>query len=94
MVAELRQLVSDHPLRERLHGLLMLALYRSGRQGEALTAFQNARQQVVDELGLEPTAEIRSLHQRMLAGDPALAAPPLVGRGTVQDVQNQVRRNS
>jgi DNA-binding SARP family transcriptional activator/tetratricopeptide (TPR) repeat protein len=75
LVAELQHLVTAHPLRERLRGLLMLALYRSGRQAEALAAFQDARRHLVDELGVEPAAELQRLHQQILAADPALAAP-------------------
>ncbi|HEU4422907.1 MAG TPA: BTAD domain-containing putative transcriptional regulator [Pilimelia sp.] len=75
LVAELRQLVADHPLRERLRGLLMLALYRSGRQGDALAAFREAHRYLLDELGVEPTAQLQELHRRILANDPSLAAP-------------------
>jgi DNA-binding SARP family transcriptional activator/tetratricopeptide (TPR) repeat protein len=75
VIAELRQLVTGHPLREHLHGLLMLALYRDGRQAEALAAYQDARRVLVGELGTEPGAELRDLQRRMLAGDPALAVP-------------------
>jgi DNA-binding SARP family transcriptional activator len=75
LVSELRQLVAAHPLRERLHGLLMLALYRCGRQAEALAAFGNARRQLVEELGIEPAAELQRLHQQMLVADPSLAGP-------------------
>jgi DNA-binding SARP family transcriptional activator/Tfp pilus assembly protein PilF len=75
LVAELRQLVADHPLRERLRGLLMRALYRSGRQAEALTAFRDAQRYLVTELGVEPAAELTELHQRILRGDPGLAGP-------------------
>jgi DNA-binding SARP family transcriptional activator/Tfp pilus assembly protein PilF len=77
VLAELRQLVARHPLREHLHGLLMLALYRDGRQAEALAAYQDARRVLVEELGTEPGTGLRELHQRMLAGDPALAVPAL-----------------
>ena len=77
VIAELRQLVTGHPLREHLHGLLMLALYRGGRQAEALAAYQDARRVLVEELGAEPGPGLRELHQRMLAGDPALAVPGL-----------------
>ena len=73
VIVELRQLVTGHPLREHLHGLLMLALYRDGRQAEALAAYQDARRVLVEELGTEPGMKLRELHQRMLAGDPALS---------------------
>ena len=75
VIGELRQLTAAHPLRERLHGLLMLALYRDDRQGEALAAYQDARQVLVDELGAEPGTGLRQLHQQMLAADPALDLP-------------------
>ena len=73
LVAELRQLVSAHPLRERLGGQLMLALYRCGRQAEALAAFRHAREVLRTELGIEPGPELARLHERMLAGDPELS---------------------
>ena len=75
LVPELEQLVADHPLRERLVAALMLALYRAGRQADALAAFQAARGRLVEELGLEPGPEVRQLQQRILQHDPALAAP-------------------
>jgi DNA-binding SARP family transcriptional activator len=85
LVGELEQLVAQHPLRERLRGHLMLALYRGGRQGEALDAYQDARRTLVDELGIEPGKALRDLQQRMLNQDPTLeveqpaaaAAPPI-----------------
>ncbi|UED88162.1 AfsR/SARP family transcriptional regulator [Streptomyces profundus] len=70
VVAELTALVRQHPLRERLHGLLMVALHRSGRQSDALAAYRDARERLVDELGLEPGPELRDLERRVLAGDP------------------------
>jgi YVTN family beta-propeller protein len=75
LVSELEQLVADHPLRERLVAALMLALYRAGRQADALAAFQAARGRLVEELGLEPEPEIRQLQQRILQHDPELARP-------------------
>jgi DNA-binding SARP family transcriptional activator/Tfp pilus assembly protein PilF len=75
VISELQRLTSAHPLREHLHALLMLALYRGGRQSEALAAYQRARRIVVDELGAEPGTGLRELHQRMLAADPGLASP-------------------
>ena len=63
----------EHPLRERLHAQLMLALYRADRQADALAAYQDVRRRLVDELGLEPGETLRSLHSRMLQRDPELA---------------------
>ena len=75
VITELRRLVARDPLRERLHAQLMLALYRDGRQAEALAAYQRARQVLVEELGAEPGAGLRELHRQMLTGDAALALP-------------------
>jgi predicted ATPase/DNA-binding SARP family transcriptional activator len=75
LAAELESLVSEHPFRERLRGQLILALYRSGRQADALAAYQDARRTLVDELGLEPSSELRNLEQAILRQDSALAAP-------------------
>ena len=76
VVGELRRLAAEHPMRERAHGLLMMALCREGRQAEALEAYQQARRLLVDELGTEPGAALRELHHRILVGDPALAGEP------------------
>jgi DNA-binding SARP family transcriptional activator/tetratricopeptide (TPR) repeat protein len=75
VVAELRQLVVAEPLRERLHGLLMTALYRDGQQAAALAAYQTARAMLVGELGVEPGGELRRLHQQVLAGELPPAPP-------------------
>src|SRR5262249_9984947 len=72
VMAELQALVATDPLRERLHALLMLALYRDGRRSDALDAFRRARRVLVDEIGVEPGAELQRLHQQILDGDPAL----------------------
>ena len=77
LIAELRDLVAEHPLRERLHGQLMLALYRVGRQADALAAFRDARRHLHDELGVEPGAALQRLHQQILAADPELVAMPV-----------------
>jgi YVTN family beta-propeller protein len=76
LVGELEALLTKHPLRERLRGQLMLALYRSGRQAEALEVYQQTRRLLVEELGLEPGPELQELEQAILRQDPALAAPP------------------
>src|SRR6266540_1425772 len=75
LVGELEALVRDHPLRERLRGQLMLALYRSGRQAEALRVYQDARRALVEELGIEPGKFLRELHQTILRQDPVLEIP-------------------
>jgi DNA-binding SARP family transcriptional activator len=72
LVTELEELVEQHPLRERFRGQLMLALYRAGRQADALAAYQEARRVLMDELGLEPSDELRSLEQAILRQDPTL----------------------
>ena len=66
LVAELQQLVATHPLRERLRAQLMLALYRAGRQADALAVYRDTRSFLSDELGLEPGEELRRLQQQML----------------------------
>ncbi|GAA5120895.1 BTAD domain-containing putative transcriptional regulator [Pseudonocardia adelaidensis] len=83
LVAELGQLVARHPLRERLRGLHMRALYRAGRQGEALAGFAALRSALVAELGLEPGPELVALQRAILAQDPALHGPPARPRHTV-----------
>jgi DNA-binding SARP family transcriptional activator/tetratricopeptide (TPR) repeat protein len=75
LVGELEALRRSAPLRERAHELLMIALYRSGRQAEALTLYRRFRDRLVEELGLEPGPELRRLEARMLAQDPTLAVP-------------------
>ncbi|HZC27085.1 MAG TPA: AfsR/SARP family transcriptional regulator, partial [Actinopolymorphaceae bacterium] len=74
LVPELRQLCGAHPYRERFWGQLMLALYRSGRQAEALAAYQDLRRILDEELAVEPTAALRDLHQQILRADPDLDA--------------------
>src|SRR5688572_10747297 len=73
VITELERLVDEHPYRERLRAQLMLALYRADRQADALQAFQNARRQLVEELGIEPGERLRELESAVLAQDPALA---------------------
>jgi len=96
LVGELRRLMAAHPSREGFARLRMLALYRSGRQTEALETFRLVRRALVTEAGVEPGPELRRLHEAILRQDPALDlpapeelpaeldatdAPPLVGRG-------------
>jgi DNA-binding SARP family transcriptional activator len=96
LVPELEALVARHPVRERLRRQLMLALYRAGRQAEALAAYRDARETLLGELGIEPTRTLQELEKAILAQDPALdferrrpaavaapgrhAATPVVGR--------------
>ncbi|MEU0879641.1 BTAD domain-containing putative transcriptional regulator [Lentzea sp. NPDC005914] len=75
LVPELFALTRDHPLRERFWGQLMLALYRSSRQAEALEAFRQLDRTLDEQLGIDPSPELRSLHQAILVGAPSLAAP-------------------
>ena len=72
LIAELRALVAQHPLRERLRAQLMLALYRSGRQAEALAEYQAGRRVLVNELGIEPGTELQELERAVLRQEPAL----------------------
>ncbi|HYN96373.1 MAG TPA: BTAD domain-containing putative transcriptional regulator [Pilimelia sp.] len=73
LIGELTGLVQQHPLRERLRAQLMLALYRAGRQAEALVAYRQARDVFTEELGIEPGPELQELHRRILGADAALA---------------------
>jgi DNA-binding SARP family transcriptional activator len=75
LVSELEALVREDPLRERRRAQLMLALYRSGRQADALDAYRSGRKLLADELGLEPGGELRQLEKAILEHDPALAPP-------------------
>ncbi|WP_435242878.1 AfsR/SARP family transcriptional regulator [Streptomyces cucumeris] len=76
VVSELTAMTAAHPLRERLRELLMLALYRSGRQAEALAVYNDTRRLLAEDLGVDPCPELSELHQRILQADAELAAPP------------------
>jgi tetratricopeptide (TPR) repeat protein/DNA-binding SARP family transcriptional activator len=76
VLAEITGLAAEHPFMENLVGQRMLVLYRCGRQAEALQAYRQAREQLVRELGTEPSRVLRDLHQRILRGDPELAPTP------------------
>ena len=77
VIGELEALIAEQPLRERLRSLNMLALYRAGRQADALEAYQAARQTLLDELGLEPGPDLRELEQAILRQDESLSRRPL-----------------
>ena len=83
VAGELAGLAAEFPLRERLTALLMTALYRCGRRGEALAAYEGARRLLAGELGLDPGPELAGLQAKVLADDPALAAPAAVPGGVV-----------
>ncbi len=78
VIGEIEAFVAEEPLRERLHALRMLALYRCGRQADALDAYREARAALVEAIGVEPGPELRRLHEAILRQDPALE-PPTVG---------------
>jgi predicted ATPase/DNA-binding SARP family transcriptional activator len=75
LIPELETMVRHYPLRERLHGQLMLALYRSGRQADALAAYQDARRILAEDLGLEPSRELQGLERAVLTHDATLESP-------------------
>jgi DNA-binding SARP family transcriptional activator len=75
LLPELERLVAENPLRERLRGQQMVALYRAGRQADALSAYQDARRALVEELGLEPGSALQALEKSILNHDPALDPP-------------------
>ena len=102
LIPEIKALVKRHPLSEHLHAQLMLALYRSGRQAEALGVYRAARRVLVDQLGIEPSEELRELERRILEQDPELAAPSRPapqrsaradspGRGVLVGYENELR---
>jgi len=75
VVPDLTAMVADHPLRERMRGLLMVALYRCGRQAEALGVFDEGRRVLAEELGIDPGGDLSRIHHQVLRMDPALSAP-------------------
>ena len=77
VVGELRTIVAEHPLREGFRAQMMLALYRAGRQAEALEVYQQTRSLLVTELGVEPAPALQELHRAVLAHDPSLDRPPV-----------------
>ncbi len=82
LTGELEALVREYPLRERLWGQLIVALYRSGRQGDALSAYRRARTVLADELGIDPGLALRKLEAAVLSQDPALDAPAVLPDGS------------
>jgi DNA-binding SARP family transcriptional activator/tetratricopeptide (TPR) repeat protein len=92
VAGELTGLAAEFPLRERLAALLMTALYRCGRRGEALAVYDTTRRVLADELGLDPGPELARLQARVLADDPALAAPPAPGGQAAAVTEGAARR--
>jgi len=92
LVAELEPLIAENPFRERLRGQMMLALYRRGRQAEALDVYRQTRRTLLDELGIEPGEALRELEQAILRQDPALAAPAL--RTSTEPAVQEERRKT
>jgi YVTN family beta-propeller protein len=92
LVPQLEQLVGEHPLRERLQGQLMRALYRAGRQADALEAYRQARRTLSQELGLEPGPQLQELERKILTQDPELALGPPTRRATRRPSTRQPRR--
>lgn len=83
LAGELAELVARHPLRERLRAVQLRALYRAGRQSEALAGYEELRALLADELGLDPSPELTALHAAMLRQDASLSPPPAPDRKSV-----------
>jgi YVTN family beta-propeller protein len=94
VLSELEGLVAARPLDERLRGLLILALYRSGRQADALAAYQDARRTLKEDLGLEPSEGLRDLQRKILAHDPSLAGPTDARTPHLPDARTTPRRRA
>ncbi|GAA4581934.1 BTAD domain-containing putative transcriptional regulator [Planotetraspora phitsanulokensis] len=92
LLPELQQRVTAHPLRERSRGQLMRALYASGRQAEALTAFEDARRRLADELGADPSPELAALHLAVLRSDPSLSPATTARRSMPAQLTTMVGR--
>jgi hypothetical protein len=92
VIGELESLIAEYPLRERLHGQLILALYRDGRQADALEAYQRIRSVLADELGLDPAPDLQRLHERILRHDPGLAARPSPVRSRLHNLPSRISR--
>ena len=90
VLPEIDALVAQEPLRERLHAQRMLALYRCGRQADALAAYREARRALVEHAGIEPGPELRRLHEAILAQDAALEAPGTVAEWASADAARRL----
>jgi DNA-binding SARP family transcriptional activator len=84
VLAQLSLWAQEHPLDERLTGQLMLALFRSGRQADALDAYRRVRERLADELGTGPGRALHELHERILTDDPSLGVGPVSIRSVVR----------
>src|SRR6516165_8367107 len=91
VVGELEALVALHPLRERLHGQLMIALYRCGRQADALAAYREARRTLIEELGLEPGPALQRLECAILQQDASLDLPGQAAPASARDRATETR---
>ena len=92
LVGELEALVVEHPTRERLRGQLMLALYRSGRQADALSAYRDARRALTEELGIEPTPALQQLHSAILRQDASVEAGAAHRQAAAEDAAAEAAR--